>query len=151
MAPPAPQQPPHRPLMAEKPEHVAGRPSWEADSPARPGGGCAASREGAQPRGHRLGLQGSPAGAPGGPPALLLWTRSFPEWLPRASREPDLGGLQPVSLCPPRGCAKPARPGPRGHADRQACCPGPSRSCSSPPLSSEFCIPSTSPSAPRTG
>ena len=102
-------------------------------------------------KGHRLGLQGSPAGAPGGPPALLLWTRSFPEWLPRASREPDLGGLQPVSLCPPRGCAKPARPGPRGHADRQACCPGPSRSCSSPPLSSEFCIPSTSPSAPRMG
>lgn len=151
VAPPAARWPPCRPLMAEKPERVAGRPSWEADPPAGPGGGCAASGGGAQLSGYRLGVQGSPAGAPGDPPALLLRTRSFPEWLCRASREPELGGLRPVSLCPPRACTKPARLDPRGHADRQACCPGPSRSCSAPPLCSELHVPSTSPSAPRTG
>lgn len=107
VAPPAARWPPCRPLMAEKPERVAGRPSWEADPPAGPGGGCAASGGGAQLSGYRLGVQGSPAGAPGDPPALLLRTRSFPEWLRRASREPELGGLRPVSLCPPRACTKP--------------------------------------------
>lgn len=113
---------------AEKLEHTAGHPSWEADPPARPGGGCVASRGGTQLSAPRLWVQRSPAGAPGEPRALLLppeWMRSLPRWLPGPPTSLTWGCPRPISLCPPRGCTNLPDLDRRGHADWQAC-PGPS-------------------------
>lgn len=83
-------------------------------------------------------VQGSPAGAPGEPRALLLppeRMRSLPRWLPGPPTSLTWGCPRPISLCPPRGCTNLPDLDPRGHTDRQAC-PGPShpvRSASHPP------------------
>lgn len=99
-----------------------------------------ASGGGAQPSAPRLWAQGSPAGAPGEPRALLPppeQMSSLLRWLPGLPTSLTWGCPRPISLCPPRGCTNLPDLDPWGQADWQAF-PGPShlspaRSASHPP------------------